>query len=76
MTQLDQEFEGTSMVYDKLLDISEELHREGVTTSQIARATALFLVELSFDCAPSGDYAMHLILSAIIERLERNIDDE
>ena len=38
VTQSDQEFEGTSMVYDKLLDISEELSREGVTTSQMARA--------------------------------------
>jgi len=67
--------EKASIVYDRLLDLGDELDQEGITTPEMARGTACFLVELCFDTAPSSDYAMHLLLSAITARLERNIDD-
>ena len=79
MTQSDQQYERTSMVYDKLLDISEELSREGVTDSEMARAMALFLVEVSMaidnDSYSSTDYTMKLIESAIAKVREDQPSD-
>ena len=63
-------------VFDALLDVTEQLSEQGITPAEVARATAAFLVQLSFDCAPTAEHATHLILSAIAQLLERNIDED
>ena len=61
-------------VFDSLLEATEKLNEQGVETAEIARGTAAFLVQVSFDCVPSSDHAVHLILSAITQRIERNFN--
>ena len=63
-------------IFDSLLNETELLANEGVSTAEMARVLSVFLVKLTFDCAPSTDHAMHLIMSAVMERLEENIGDE
>ena len=63
-----------SLVFDALLDATDDLNKTyGIETADMAGGTAQFLVQLCFDNAPNSDYAMHLILSSILNRLEANI---
>ncbi len=56
-------------VLDKLFDISSECENQGITKSEISRASAFFLVLVSMaidnDSYSSTDYTMELITSAI-----------
>ena len=65
----DKTLEKTSIVYDKLIDISELCEKQGIKLPEIAKAMALFLVEVSMaidnDSYSSTDYTMKLIESAI-----------
>ena len=63
-------------VYEMLLNETELLAEEGVEPADMARGLAVFLVQLTFDCAPSSDHAMHLIMSAVMRRLEANIEGD
>ena len=63
-------------IFESLLNETELLANAGVSTAEMARVLSVFLVKLTFDCAPSTDHAMHLIMSAVMDRLEENIGDE
>ena len=63
-------------IFESLLNEVELLANEGVSTQDMASVLSVFLVKLTFDCAPSTDHAMHLIMSAVMDRLEENIGDE
>ena len=60
-------------IYNALLNETELLSKEGVSTAEMARVMAMFLVTLTYDCAPSSDHATHLIMSAMMQRMEENI---
>ena len=60
-------------MYNKLLDLSEK-HQKDITVPNMCRVLAMFLCELSYDCSPSGDHATHLILSAITNNIEKQIE--
>ena len=62
-----------NQIFESLLNETELLANEGVRTAEMARVLSVFLVKLTFDCAPSTDHAMHLIMSAVMDRLEENI---
>jgi len=65
--------EKNEKIYNALLNETELLAKEGVSTVEMARVMATFLVTLTYDCAPSSDHATHLIMSAMMQRLEQNI---
>ena len=52
-------------IYEALLNETELLSKEGVSTAQMSRGLASFLVELCYDTAPTKSHATHLILSEI-----------
>lgn len=60
-------------IYEMLLTETELLAKEGTTTGEMARVLSVFLVQLTFDCAPSTDHALHLIMTAVMDRLEENM---
>jgi len=66
----------TEEIWDRLMDHSEEWAKEGATPQDVATVMAFFVVELSFDCAPSHAEATHLLLSAINARIERDREDD
>jgi hypothetical protein len=63
-------------MYDRLLDVTEEFNKQGATPFQVANIMARFLVELSFDCAPDPRHATHLLMTAMTDRIERDLDEE
>ena len=63
-------------IYDRLLDVTEELANEGATTFELSNVMSRFVVELSFDCAPDPRHATHLLMSAMNDRIERDLDEE
>tara|TARA_R100000963_G_C4577619_1_gene59970 strand:+ start:87 stop:347 length:261 start_codon:yes stop_codon:yes gene_type:complete len=61
-------------IFEALLNETELLSKEGVSTAQMSRGLASFLVELVYDTAPTQSHATHLILSAVNKKLEKIID--
>ena len=59
-------------MYDKLLDFSEK-HQHDISVPNMCRVLAMFLCELAYDCSPSSNHASHLILSAMITKMEKEI---
>jgi len=76
MTMDDKETEIFNKIYEALLNETELLSKEGVSTAQMARGLASFLVELCYDNAPTTPHATHLILSAINNKLEKIIEKD
>ena len=72
MTEDDKNFE---RIWDALLNETELLAQEGITTFEMARGMAAFVVDLAFDCAPSSEQATHLLLQAIQRRLEADVEE-
>ena len=62
-------------MYDRLLDVTEEFSLQGANPFHVANVMSRFVVELSFDCAPSDVEATHLLLDAITARIERDRED-
>ena len=56
-------------MYEKLLNFSEK-HKDDIEVPNMCR----FLCELCYDLSPSGNHASHLILSAMITKMEQKID--
>ena len=67
-------------IYDQLLDFTEGMANSGVSTFDLANVMSRFVVELSYDTAPNTQHATTLLLTAITDRMERDItrsaDDE
>ena len=61
-------------IYEMLLNETELLADEGVTTAEMAQVLSMFLVDMAFDCAPSTDHATLLIMGSVMTRLEQNIE--
>jgi len=59
-------------MYDRLLDVTEEFGLQGANPFHVAHVMSRFVVELSFDCAPSDADATHVLLDAITARIERD----
>ena len=62
-------------IYKVLLNETELLANEGITTAEMAQGLSMFLVDLAFDCAPSTDHATLLIMGSVMTRLEQNIEN-
>tara|TARA_R100001015_G_C4574403_1_gene131902 strand:+ start:25 stop:246 length:222 start_codon:yes stop_codon:yes gene_type:complete len=60
-------------MYEKLLDFAEK-HKDDIEVPNMCRVLAMFLCELCYDLSPSGNHASHLILSAMITKMEQKID--
>ena len=61
-------------IYDRLLDVTEEFSTQGATPFAVANVMSRFVVELSYDCAPDPQHATTLLLTAITDRMERDIE--
>ena len=59
-------------MYNKLLDLSEK-HQKDITVPNMCRVLAMFLCDLTYDCAPSSMHATHLILAAMQTKIEKNL---
>jgi hypothetical protein len=62
-------------MYDRLLDVTEEFSNQGATPFHVANVMSRFVVELSYDCAPDPQHATHLLLNAMISRIERDSEE-
>ena len=60
-------------MYNKLLDLSEK-HQKDITVPNMGRVIAMFLCDLTYDCAPSSNHATHLILAAMQTKIEENLN--
>lgn len=60
-------------IFDQLLDFTEGMAKSGVTTFDLANVMSRFVVELSYDTAPNTQHATTLLLTAITDRMERDI---
>ena len=72
MTEDDKNFE---RIWDVLMNETALLAQEGITTFEMARGMAAYVVDLAFDCAPSSEQATHLIMSAVMRRLEADVEE-
>ena len=61
-------------IYERLLDVTEEFSIQGASSFDVANVMARFVVELSYDCAPDPQHATTLLLTAITDRMERDIE--
>ena len=60
-------------MYEKLLDFAEK-HKNDIEVPNMCRVLAMFLCELCYDLSPSGNHASHLILSAMVTKMEQKIN--
>ena len=56
--------------------MTEEFSLQGANPFHVANVMSRFVVELSFDCAPSDADATHLLLDAITARIERDREND
>ena len=64
------------VVYDKLLDLSEELNKQNITVPNAVQSMAHFLCDLTYDTAPSNAVATSILLGVINHKLGHIIEDE
>ena len=63
-----------TFIYERLLDVTQEFSVQGVTSFDVANVMIRFVVELTYDCAPDPQLATHLLLNAVTNRMERDIE--
>lgn len=67
--------EQSTLIYEKLLDLSEEL-QDIVTIPNMVIGLQHFVCELAYDTAPSNATASHMLLTIIASRLEHEVECE
>ena len=63
-----------TFIYERLLDVTQEFSVQGATSFDVANVMIRFVVELTYDCAPDPQLATHLLLNAVTNRMERDIE--
>ena len=61
-------------IYERLLDVTEEFSIQGATPFAVANVMSRFVVELTYYCAPDSQLGTHLLMNAITNRMERDIE--
>tara|TARA_Y100000593_G_scaffold29491_2_gene58566 strand:+ start:875 stop:1114 length:240 start_codon:yes stop_codon:yes gene_type:complete len=61
-------------IYDVLLNETELLSKEGVTTFEMSNVMSDFLIQLVFDTAPTPMHSAHMLLNKITQRLETEVE--
>ena len=63
-----------TFIYERMLDVTQEFSVQGATSFDVANVMIRFVVELTYDCAPDPQLATTLLLTAITDRMERDIE--
>ena len=63
-------------MYEELLDVTEGFANQGASVFDVANIMSRFVTEMAFDSAPCPNKATHLLLNAIIERIERDHSED
>jgi len=62
-------------IYDRLFDVTQEFADRGATPFDVANIMSRFVVELSYGSAPNPQFATHLLLTAITDHIERDVEE-